>query len=410
LRISVLGKAGFSPRQLLAITIITSGTLAWLFVIDYYFESLFQSSVNSQFWLAIGKTMFYGFGAFSAIVGVFLSSKVSRRKLLGLWTILGVITTGAIVAVQGLLFVLILSALLGISLGLGFPCSMALLADSTKAGQRGRASGLLMLETFMMVFLVILADTLIGLGLIEIVLVCITLRLTGFMGLSLDRCEKQRGKEKSWFSVLTQRDFAFYMFPWMMFNVASGLTGFVWLGLRASSDFDVAFQIGNTLQFAGTAIVCMISGFIADRFGRKPPIYIGVILFSVSYAILGIATNETSVIIHLTTLGIAWGFLMVVYLTIPGDLANVHAQEKYYALATVLPLVVYSGLNALPKALGIPAPANILSPILSVILFLSLVPVLYASETLPDTEIRKRKLREHVEKVGKLVAESKKNE
>lgn len=353
--------------------------------------------MDSQFWFSVGKTFFYGFGAFSAIIGVFFSSRVSRRKLLWLWIILGVITTGAILPVQGLLFGLVLSALLGVSLGLGFPCSMALLADCTKVEQRGRASGLLMLETFIMVFLAIIADTLLNFSLIEIVLVCITLRLTGFIALSLDQCEKQKGKEKSWFSIIRNRNFAFYMFPWMMFNVASGLTAFVWLGLGAYSAYDEVFQMGNALQFAGTAIVCMISGFIADRFGRKQPIIIGVILFAVSYAILGIATNETSVLIHLTTLGVAWGFLMVVYLTIPGDLANVHAQEKYYALATVFPLVVYSGLNALPKALGISAPANILSPILSVILFLSLVPVLYASETLSETKKRERELREYLD-------------
>ena len=47
----------------------------------------------------------------------------------------------------------------------------------------------------------------------------------------------------------------------------------------------------------------MLSGFIADRFGRKPPIIIAVVLFGVSYAILGMVTSELSGIIHLTTLG-----------------------------------------------------------------------------------------------------------
>ncbi len=179
-----------------------------------------------------------------------------------------------------------------------------------------------------------------------------------------------------------------------MFNLASGLTNFIWYGLiQTSTAYAEAYQFGGILQFIGTAMVAMLSGFIADRFGRKQPIIIGVVLFGVSYAILGIATSELTTIIHLTTLGIAWGFLMVVYLVIPGDLAGSYTQEKYYALATVLPFIVYMSLSALPQALGLTAPANILSPILSILLFLSLIPVLYATETLPLSRIQKERLK-----------------
>lgn len=406
LKPAFLRQGQFSFRQLIAVTIITSGALAWFFVVEYYFTFFFQSSMGSQFWLSVGKTMFYGFGALSAIIGVFLSSKISRRKLLWFWIFIGTITSGAIIAVQGLLSSLVLSALLGVSLGLGFPCSMALLADYTDFSNRGRVSGILMLQTFIMVFLSILVEALPSFNLIMAISICILLRLTGSIALMLDRCEKQQGKEKSWFAILTNKKFLYYMFPWMMFNVASGLTSFIWLGLGTSEafDFDAIFQIGNALQFAGTAIVCVISGVITDYFGRKRPIMIGVILFAVSYGILGMATNEFSVLIHLTILGIAWGFLMVVYLTIPGDLASTHAQEKYYALAVVLPLAAYSSLNALPKALGISAPANILSPILSVILFVSLYPVWVAADTIPEKELRERRLKKHVEEISKEVS------
>lgn len=354
--------------------------------------------------------MFYGFGAFSAIVGVFLSRKVNRRILLWSWIVIGVITSGAIIVVYELVFSLVLSALLGLSLGLGFPCSMALLADCTKFGNRGRVSGILMLQTFIMVFLAILFEGMPGFNLIMVISICIALRLTGSVALVLDRCEKQQGREKSWTSILKDRKFVYYMLPWMMFNVASGLTGFVWLGLRPLSQYDMAFQLGTQLQFAGTAFVCLISGAIADRFGRKRPIMIGVILFAISYAILGATTNEMSVLIHLTVLGVAWGFLMVVYLTIPGDLASNHAQEKFYALATILPLAVYMGLSALPKAIGVSAPANILSPILSVILIVSLYPVWIAEDTIPEHELNKRRLKSHAEIIGREIAKSNEEE
>ena len=401
-----LGIVGISSGRLLAITIVTSGTLAWFFVVDQYFRLMFQGSLESELWLSVGRALFYGFGALSAIIGALLSTRVNRKKLLGLWIGLGIIATGSIFIVQGFLFSLILTIFLGISLGLGFPCSMALLADSTDIGQRGRVSGIVIFETFVLVVVAIFAGSFLSFGLTGVVLTCIALRATSLFALLSDSFEKQKGKEQPWFSILRQKNFAFYVFPWMMFNVASGLTNFVWYGLRNSPDFIAVYDLGSSLQFAGTVIVCIISGLMADRFGRKQPIFVGVVLFAISYAILGIATNFWSILVHFTTLGIAWGFLMVVYLAIPGDLARNNSQERYYALATILPLVVYMSLSSLPQVLDLNPPVNILSPILSVILILSLIPIWYASETLPATKIKERRLSEHLKKVGELISES----
>lgn len=59
--------------------------------------------------------------------------------------------------------------------------------------------------------------------------------------------------------------------------------------------------------------------------------------------------------------------------------------------------------------LNIDAPANSLSSVLSIILFLSVIPVLRARETLAEEKIVQRKMREHLENIGKVVQESKKN-
>ena len=106
--------------------------------------------------------------------------------------------------------------------------------------------------------------------------------------------------------------------------------------------------------------------------------------------------------------GIAWGFLIAIYITIPGDLAGSGSKEKYYALITIIPLIINMGIPELSDFFEISAPANVLSPIFSITIFLSVIPVLYATETLPQTKIRERKLREHVKRVGKIVQESKK--
>jgi MFS family permease len=401
------GDIRIPSRSFVAVTFVTSGILAWFFLLEVYFADIFSTFTLSPFWVFIGEATFFGFSAFSAIIGSVISEKINRRKLLLSSITLAVLTTALLAVCRGIVFSLFSSILLGMSLGLGFPSSTALLADYTVVEERARVSGIIVLETFIMVSLAATVVSLLSFGLIGIILLCIALRSTSFLALAIDPCERKRGKEGSWRSVLAYKDFVFYLFPWIMFNVASGVVSFVWLRLQ-SPDYTAAFRIAVPLRYTGAAIFGLISGVVADRVGRKQPIIIGLVMLGVSFAFLGLATSPLSVIVYLTISGIAWGGFMVIYIAVLGDLAFPGSREKFYALGMGVPLIIYMSLSSIPAALGISAAANTLSPVLSIILFLSVIPVLYASETLPETEMRERRLREHVRKVSKLVQESKK--
>jgi Na+-translocating ferredoxin:NAD+ oxidoreductase RnfG subunit len=54
----------------------------------------------------------------------------------------------------------------------------------------------------------------------------------------------------------------------------------------------------------------------------------------------------------------------------------------------------------------LPLRIDVFSTILTVILFAAVFPLLSAVETLSESKIRERELREHAEKVGKIVKES----
>jgi hypothetical protein len=88
-------------------------------------------------------------------------------------------------------------------------------------------------------------------------------------------------------------------------------------------------------------------------------------------------------------------------------LSPIGSREKFYALGIVVPLIIYAGLGAATELLSISAPASFASSILSIIIFMSIIPVLLAEETLPETKIAERKLVDHVKKVSKLVSQSK---
>jgi len=181
---------------------------------------------------------------------------------------------------------------------------------------------------------------------------------------------------------------------------------FAWLGLPFSADYDTVFRIAVPLRYGGAAVFGLISGFLADRVGRKQPIVIGLVFLGTSFAILGLATSPFTVLVYLVVSGTAWGGFMVIYLAICGDLSSFGSREKFYALGMGIPLLIYMSISSLPAAFGLGVPASLISPVLSTILFLSIIPVLLAVETLPESKIRERRFKEHVEKVGKIIQES----
>jgi len=301
---------------------------------------------------------------------------------------------------------LLLCVLLGISFGLGIPSCMAFLADSTKIEERARVSGTIILLTFCIVILASFAVSSLSFGLIGIALLCLV-RATSFFALFLDPCDRKKGRKKRWRRILNHRDFASYLFPWLMFNVASGLIYLVWSWLPSSQDYLNAMAIGNPLHFIAAGVFGFISGILADRIGRKLIIIIGLALLGVSFALLGFFTSSLSVIIYLFASGVAWGFLLVVFLAVPGDLATSGSKERFYALGAVVPLIIYTGFSLIAQMLGVYASATTLSTLLSIIIFISVIPVLYASETLPENKVQSRKLKEYLLKVNKT---SKKNQ
>ena len=396
-------------RRFLAVAFLFSSTFAWFYLFHIFLLDKIFVSLEPLKLIYFGKALFYISIVFSAIIGSLIGEKVERRKLLWSWIAFGVLTTASLAVFQGVLFSLLFSALLGASFGLGFPSCLAFLADSTAIEERARVSGVLFFITLTMVPLLLLFSSLLNLGVVELVLLALILRASSFFALLIDPCARETGKEKSWLTILASKDFVLYLFPWLIFNIANGLTAFV--KLPESLDFQSASAIGATLKFVSASIVALISGVLADRFGRKNPIIIGLSMLGVSYLLLGVlGISPTSWLVIMTTQGIAWGVIAVSYfLAVLGDLSSSGgSKERFYVLGGIIPLVMvmlFSGVSDLYK---LNPPTNPLSSALGILIIVSIYPILRASETLPETKIRERRLREHVQKVGKLAEESRK--
>ena len=384
-----------SFRESIVITTLTSSSLALFFFLP---------------WIGVDRLLFYGVAALSAIVGSAVSGRIERNKLLWGWIIFGTASTLSLALLQSTLL-LLLSVLAGISLGFGLSSCFAILAENTVVEERTRISAFIVLELFLMVPLIMFIAEAFSFGLTQRVLLVATARFICFLPMILiDPSVAKIRKKSPPFSSLFQKNFMFYILPWIFFNIAAGLSVWWYYAGRLSApvgNSQYNLDLALTVFYICTALFALLSGFISDRIGRKLPSIIGIVTGGISFAILSYSTSDQSYLVSVAILGIAWGFLLVVYIAIPGDIAGSYGKEKFYTIGTIIPLVLYLGINAVPRS-AFDIDISKLFPIISIFLFLAVIPILVAQETLPSNKIKERKMKKHLQEIGKLIEESKK--
>jgi MFS family permease len=271
----------------------------------------------------------------------------------------------------------------------------------------------MILETFAFAtfagFLIIVFD----LGIIGTVVALVLFKCTVFLGLATGEISSS-GKSSDQLSPVprvrlreTNKTFLMYIIPWILFIVAIVLVDhIVWASLEQDPQIYNALH-GPPYAYIGTMIFALVGGFMADRFGRKIPIIIGLAVLGFSIVLLNSIISPLTAFIHHMAIGIAFGFLIPIYSTIPGDLAEKSNAEKLYALTVVLPLLIYFGLGALPRYFGAITTATSVSWILTSLIFASIALVYLAKETLREEKVRERQTKEYLKKLIQVVEESK---
>jgi MFS family permease len=346
---------------------------------------------------------FYAFAGLSAVAGVLIEKRLNLRLFLILWVALGIGSTLSLLFFSGYTFSVVVSVFFGISLGLGLPASLAYMADSTDIGERGRVSGTIVLVSFVMAFIVPVLVRLSSLGLVAAILITAIVRSTSLISLLLDSFNKTKSDLQT-YSRAT-RDFLHYLFPWVIFVITSGAVFY----MIPPNPENPALQTGMYLRLAFIAAFGFLTGFVADRFGRKRPLIIGLAMFYASFAIVGFDMNTATAIFFYLATGVAWGSLLVVFLSVPGDLSASCSRAKYYAAGTMLPIIILLAVTtgSTPSWLSNLAKSSSLV-VINFALFLTILPILRAKETLPADKIKAREMKEHIDKLEKTVVDSKK--
>jgi MFS family permease len=364
-------------------------------------------SVGSS-WHTAGILLLLAFIGVSALIGSVIAEKTERRQFLFLWLILGILTTVPILYFRGNEFLLIWGIIGGISIGLGFPSVQAYLANSTTPDERGRVSGIAIFVTFVFIIASFLLVRFFGEeAASKILFLTLVLRSIGFVSLKLDAVKKAKNKAKSWRVTIGYQDFNRYLLAFVLFMIAAGLVSLLWNAVPATGEFNAAYQTASILRYVGLTVFALTTGLLADRIGRKKPIIIGLVMLGAAYAVVGLLLTPATFFVNLLLSGFAWGIIMVVYLVVPGDLSFPGSEERFYAVGWVLPLILYVGVQAVANVVGLSLNyVGIFSTILTIVLFGAILPLLYSVETLSESKMRERRLKEYAEKVGKLVEES----
>jgi MFS family permease len=349
--------------------------------------------------LSLFTAYFVGMAA-SAIFGSKFFPR-ARVKLLYLWLFMGATATSLLITVpsNGILANVLLAIFLGISIGIGLPSCLSYFADLTRIENRGFIGGITWSGVgFTVLIFVFLMNTIELWG--AIVLLTAWRLFGGFSFLFLTRHDQKLGVQKSpsYLELVRKREVLLYLFPWVMFS----LINFAEAPLLERVFGMEAFTFVGLVEYVFIGIFAIVGGIIADVVGRKRVVITGFVMLGIEYAVLSIFSNSPGTLYLFMTLdGITWGlFFSVFFMAIWGDLGEGHEKEKYYALGG-LPFLLANFVAILISPYASDISPTAAFSFASFFLFLAVIPLMYAPETLPEKTIRDRELNQYIDQAKK---------
>ena len=318
---------------------------------------------------------------------------------------------------SSLTIIAIISIVFGLYFGLGMPATMGFHAAVTKIEERAKFGGV--------AFLIIgVISSIAGLVIFDSLFAsCLLLALVRFLGLGvffLQRKEvayqeKDESKVLNYQNILSNKSVIFYFIPWFMITLINYMIFPIQQPIFEHEKLD--YNTLMAVEYIITAVFAVLSGFIADKLGRKRLAIIGFIMLGIGYAVIGIfpiSYLKFSSILYVFADGIAWGIFYVLFIfTLWGDIAQGKHADKIYFLGA-LPYVFSFFIQelftpVLTKYFDAIKNPTIIFSFASIFLFLAVLPLIYAPETLPEKTLKDRELVTYIEKAQKIVKKQRKS-
>jgi len=396
-----LGESGIVQKDIFIVFTLLVNAVAWYFmtlmIIDSILSILNVSHAQNIIIWAAYHVAIIG----SGIVGSILSKEIDRLQFIYLWIILGVVTSSlpALLSDFTVLHVLIIGILLGASLGLGMPSCLAYFADCTHVENRGLTSGIILLITNLSAafFVILFGMFNLTVNLIIFVVWRASALITFFLKPE-QRIVSERKKNPSFTSILHDKSFVLYFIAWLMFCLIDRFETPIQKNFLGDS-YNLILIVGPLLG----SLSAFVGGLLADRIGRKRIVLYGFVSMGIAYALIGItAAPVVSWFLSLSVLSISAGIVWVIFIFILwGDLSKFVTSEKYYAIG-IIPFFFTNIVQLFSAEYVTEIPVTSAFSLAAFFLFLAVLPLLYAPETLPQKKIELRRLRKYVDGVKKV--------
>jgi len=193
-----------------------------------------------------------------------------------------------------------------------------------------------------------------------------------------------------------KRAILLYVVPWVIYSLVNAtfqeaISFQALLGLSLSARMSLLF-----LQLIGACLGAAIGGTIADFFGRKVALALGLSLYGFSTALSGTVTVYDVVLFAHLVNGLNWGIFLTIYqLVIWGDLANASNYARLYSLGLSV-FYLSTGIGCAFEPVMLQVPLAVASLISCLLIFLSNIPVILAPELLPSGFREKIRLKLYV--------------
>jgi len=395
----LLAGLGIPRKELFIVFFLLFNGFTWYYMTIRVIESIHAgSSLYSAF-----QVVFHLATIGSSLAGAVLSDAVGRLRLIYLWMAFGAIASLMLALAYSVTvaYVSIILILLGVSFGMGMPSCLAYLADNTSVENRGRVSALAFLLINLSAPLLMILFTAFDLNVNSLILA--TWKGVGLIVLVFLKPKEENFSEArkhvSFSTVFRNRSFNLYLVPWSMFCVIDALETALLKDFVGSDFYLLSFMVSPVIA----SFSILFAGLLSDRIGRKRVVIYGFVSLGVAYAIIGMSPMLTLAwYFYLAIDAIAAGILWITFLMILwGDLSPKGNAEKYYVIGS-LPFFANALISLSLMPISNVLPASAAFSLASFFLFLAVLPLMYAPETLPQKKIELQRLKDYLGGAKKL--------
>jgi MFS family permease len=399
------GDSNIAKKDFLILAILFFSIFGWFYMAQPMINLILSKTNVTEIQKFIVWTGFYGTIIGSSVLGAILSNKINRQKFLASWIFFGMIASSlpALINIFTFPLIFIISIFLGASFGFSMPSFLAFFAESTIVENRGRIGGIAFMIGILIVPILAILFTEFSLASISIIFAAMRgIGLTLFVLKSEKKTSSETKRNISFVSIIRDRTFFLYFIAWFIFPLIDRVEEPILIQFLTEWNTNL-ISLMEIVEPIVAIISVVIGGLLCDWIGRKKIILSGFVAMGIAYALVGFAPRfDISWYIYFIVDGLAWGILLLIFVIILwGDLSQPGTQEKHYAigsipffLSSIIPMLL---TESFIRKIEVSAAFSVAS----FFLFVAVMPLVFAPETLPEKKMELRRLRKFAEDAKK---------